>query len=407
MIFLKNAQYTGSKNRLSLFDLTIPKNFNGELILFIHGYMGFKDWGAWDLFGKSFEHQGFGFCKFNMTHNGGTIENGLDFPDLESFAFNTYSKEISDVSFLLTHLEKELNPLPHIHLVGHSRGGCIALLAAADKRITTVTTLSGISSITRRYEDKEMLKKWKETGVRYVTNQRTKQALPHYYVQYLDFIENQETLNIEKACKTLTKPNLVIHGDSDLSVPLSEGNEIANWSNSPLHIIEEADHVYGCKHPWTQTILPKGLAEVVGIISSFIVMNNPIYLSENNEIIKQLIDFSQLENGIKEVGFDFLIDLAKQLGLSKKELIGLFDKNNHTNTPTSESNRIIQFYRLCLMSNIDHKITQEELTNLRNIAISMGLSPMATEEVIKYLKENPGKGIPTNQLLQLFQANHN
>ena len=43
--------------------------------------MGFKDWGAWHLVQDFFTNKGYAFCKFNLSHNGGTVENGIDFPD--------------------------------------------------------------------------------------------------------------------------------------------------------------------------------------------------------------------------------------------------------------------------------------------------------------------------------------
>ena len=102
------------------FDLEIPEDYNGNLIVFIHGYMGFKDWGAWNILEKSFTYQGFGFCKFNLTHNGGNSTNGIDFPDLESFAKNTYSKEKNDVVYLLNEVQNHIPKNTLIHLMGHN-----------------------------------------------------------------------------------------------------------------------------------------------------------------------------------------------------------------------------------------------------------------------------------------------
>ena len=73
----------------------------------------------------------------------------------------------------------------------------------------------------------------------------------------MDFIEFQDELNIEKACISLTKPNLVIHGDKDTSVSIEEGVEIATWTNSPLYTIENTDHVFGSSHPWNSNELPE------------------------------------------------------------------------------------------------------------------------------------------------------
>jgi hypothetical protein len=52
------------------------------LIIFCHGYKGFKDWGAWDLVAEEFANNNFVFVKFNFSHNGGTAKNPIDFPDL-------------------------------------------------------------------------------------------------------------------------------------------------------------------------------------------------------------------------------------------------------------------------------------------------------------------------------------
>jgi pimeloyl-ACP methyl ester carboxylesterase len=408
MLHLKNAIYIGSNKRASLFDLEIPEDYNGNLIIFIHGYMGFKDWGAWNLMEKAFTEQGFGFCKFNLTHNGGTSTNGIDFPDLKSFANNTYSKEKQDVTFLLNEIQKHIPKNTFIHLMGHSRGGGIALLNHHDERVKSIITLAAISSVAKRFSDETMLKNWKETGVRYVQNQRTKQEMPHNYIQYLDFVEFKNELNIEKACKSLEKPNLVIHGDKDVSVAIEEGVEIATWTNSPLYTIEDADHVFGSSHPWNSTELPEKIEEIVTLVSTFILkqnQNKPI--SENEALMFQLTVMSKVDGEIKEIEFGFLLQIAQQLGLTKEELIEIYEKKISITPPKNEIERIVQFYRLCLLMFVDNELHHEELKALRNSAIRMGLQPLATEQVIAWLKQHPGKSIPTNELLRIFQINFN
>src|SRR5690606_15053818 len=71
------------------------------LVIFCHGYKGFKDWGAWDLVANHFAEAHFFFVKFNFSHNGGTMDQPIDFPDLESFAENNYSKELEDLDDLI------------------------------------------------------------------------------------------------------------------------------------------------------------------------------------------------------------------------------------------------------------------------------------------------------------------
>lgn len=266
----KSEKYLGSNGRFSLLDLEIPEGFNGELILFAHGYMGYKDWGAWNLVQQFFTQRGYAFCKFNFSHNGGTPENPIDFSDLDAFAENNYSKEVYDLQQVLNWLEKQFPDLPSIHLCGHSRGGGIVLLNAADRRVASVITLAAISSIEKRFSDSEMLHNWKENGIRFVTNQRTKQVMPHSYSQVLDFEENKEKLSIENACKSLQKPILIIHGDHDSSVPLEEGLEIASWTGTELTIIPGADHTFGVSQPWNSADLPPKLAGVCTKMLNFL-----------------------------------------------------------------------------------------------------------------------------------------
>jgi pimeloyl-ACP methyl ester carboxylesterase len=263
--------YTGSNNRQSLIDLIVPKNFNGELIVFVHGFMGFKDWGAWNLMQNYFTKKGFGFCKYNATHNGGTVENGIDFPDEQAFGENTYSKELKDLIAVLDWLETKITVPYKVNLIGHSRGGGIVLLASnEDKRIQRTITLAAICDIVSRFPIGEALEEWKKTGVRYVANSRTKQNLPNYYSLYEDFKANEDRLNIRKACESIKIPVLVIHGDQDTSVPSSEGKLIAKWLKTELITISEADHVFGATHPWGKDILPEKLGEVCERIYGFL-----------------------------------------------------------------------------------------------------------------------------------------
>ncbi len=268
---ISNSTYFGSNERQSLIDLELPENFNGELIVFVHGFMGFKDWGAWNLLQHYFTEKGFGFCKYNATHNGGTIENGIDFPDEQAFGENTYSKELNDLISVLDWLETKINVPYNVNLIGHSRGGGIVLLASnEDKRVKRTITLAAICDIGSRFPTGDALEEWKKTGVRYVANSRTKQNLPNYYTLFEDFKANEDRLNIRKACESIKIPVLVIHGDQDTSVPISEGEQIAKWLKTELITISETDHVFGATHPWNKYTLSEKLKEVCDKIYYFL-----------------------------------------------------------------------------------------------------------------------------------------
>ena len=73
----------GSNQKKILMDITFPKKSNNKLIIFSHGFKGFKDWGCFNLISKIFAENGFTFLKFNFSHNGTTIADPLNFNDLE------------------------------------------------------------------------------------------------------------------------------------------------------------------------------------------------------------------------------------------------------------------------------------------------------------------------------------
>ncbi len=101
------SHFVGASGRQSTFDMTYsPLRKKHDLVIFCHGYKGFKDWGPWNLIAKCFASRGYDFLKFNFSHNGGTIENPIDFPDTEAFAQNTYSKELEDIGCILSSVEE-------------------------------------------------------------------------------------------------------------------------------------------------------------------------------------------------------------------------------------------------------------------------------------------------------------
>ncbi len=250
---------------------------NQPIVIFCHGYKGFKDWGAWNLMAESIAKAGFCFIKFNFSHNGGTMENPIDFPDLEAFGNNNYTKELDDLNDVLDWVENYFENNLHVDtnqicLVGHSRGGGIAILKASeeDKRITKLITLASVSDFGRRTATIGDLKEWKEDGVKYVLNGRTKQQMPHFYQFYENFKANEERLHIESAIKRIEIPMLIIHGDADTSVSINEAKELHQWNqNSQLGIIKGADHVFNTKHPWNINELSSELKSIVDSAINF------------------------------------------------------------------------------------------------------------------------------------------
>ena len=267
---INNATYLGADGRSALIDLELPNKFNGNIILFLHGFMGFKDWGAWHLVQDYFVGHGFGFCKFNTSHNGGTVENGVDFPDPEAFGMNTYSKEIFDVKSVLEWLDKQLDEFT-VHIIGHSKGGAVSLLCGFQfDAIKSVSTWASIASIGERFPEGDSMTLWKRQGVRYIKNGRTLQQLPQQIDLYEDYKQNQDAYDIESICKKYSKPIFIAHGANDTSVSMDNGVRLAEWTGTKLQVIPEADHVFESKHPWNSDCLPSALLHLCSLTADFI-----------------------------------------------------------------------------------------------------------------------------------------
>jgi len=271
-----NIKLQNKETRDFLADALYPDT--GEkmpLVIFVHGYKGYKDWGAWNLMAERFAEAGFYFVKFNSSHNGTTVEDPHNFSDLEAFGNNNYSKELSDLGVVIDHFVKEPNvDDQRIILIGHSRGGGISIIKTfEDERINGLITLASVDTLERFPKD-EALENWKKEGVYYVLNGRTKQEMPHYYQFYEDFEKNIHRFDVERATEMAKAYVLIIHGthDESVSVKNAEHLHILN-PNSELFLVEGADHTFGAKEPWMENRLPEHLKIITEKCIDFINKN--------------------------------------------------------------------------------------------------------------------------------------
>ncbi|WP_420571084.1 alpha/beta hydrolase family protein [Kordia sp.] len=275
----KNNVLTRKNDKNILIDYFFKKNNQRKpIVIFCHGYKGFKDWGAWDLVAEAFAKADCFFVKFNFSHNGGTMEQPIDFPDLQAFGENNYTRELNDLQYVLDYITNnnfafsaEVNT-QKISLIGHSRGGGIVTIKAAEaSEVSTVISWAGVCDYASRFPKEEAFLNWKNSGVYHVINGRTKQEMPHFYQFFEDFQANAERLDIQRATKKLQIPHLIIHGTTDPAVPVEEAQKLHQWNpNSKLHLIENADHVFSARHPWNKTELPKDLAIAANTTIQFI-----------------------------------------------------------------------------------------------------------------------------------------
>lgn len=264
MITKSDFSLSGADGKLIIGDITFDdKNPNTPIVLFVHGFKGFKDWGAHNLVARYFASNGYRYIKFNLSHSGVPADNPKDVTDMETFANNTVSKELFDINAVLDFIEKAYGKETEINLLGHSRGGGLAIIEASnDLRINKLITWSSISSFNSLWK-KEQESEWKKTGKIFVVNARTKEQMPLNVTLLEDFEENEETFNILNASKRINIPWLIVQGDDDVNVPFEHAQKLADANpNSRLVKIEGANHVYGATQPYENETLPPLLFKV-------------------------------------------------------------------------------------------------------------------------------------------------
>jgi dienelactone hydrolase len=232
------------------------------VIIFLHGFKGFKDWGHFPLVADYLTRSGFAAVRFNFSLNGTTPKNQTEFVDLDAFGRNTYSQELADVSTVIDTIfwraGKEMNCDPRrLGIIGHSRGGGIAILAArADVRVKAVATWAGVCEFESRVNPPD-LEEWKKKGVVFTHNGRTGQDMPLNISLREDFYANKKKLDIPFAVNHMNIPQLIVHGTSDESVSISEALKMKEWNLLAQYVeIENANHTFGGKHPWESKELP-------------------------------------------------------------------------------------------------------------------------------------------------------
>ena len=229
-----------------------------RLLIFVNGFKGFKDWGFGPYLSEYFSKNGFSVLTFNFSHNG-IGDAATEFTELDKFAKNTFSREVRGIDEIISPVRNGFFDVAKdvkIGLIGHSRGGAIAILASSKRMdVSAVATWSAISKLDR-YSVRQK-EEWRKKGFFEVLNTRTNQMM-RLNVELLDDIEKNsgDFLNIENATKKLNRPLLIAHGDQDLAVPIAEAEQIYEWSdksNTEFFKLFGTGHTFDIVHPFNGT----------------------------------------------------------------------------------------------------------------------------------------------------------
>lgn len=273
MAKVKNLTMRGCDKRPITFDIFFSESrLPQPVIVYAHGFNGFKDWGNLDLIAEQFLASGFAFIKFNFSHNGTSPEQPEHFVDLAAFGDNNYTKQLDDLKRVIDWIHNPFNPyhstiaIDKIGLIGHSMGGGISIIKTAeDMRIKSLITWAAIDQCKTPWGNwsRKQLNDWKHEGVAYYTNGRTRQQMPLNYQLYEDFLSNCERLDILKAASQIKVPWLICHGTEDINVPVTQAYNLKKGNANATLFTISTDHVFGRRHPWNSIMQPSAMQEVL------------------------------------------------------------------------------------------------------------------------------------------------
>ena len=231
-----------------------PKGEPRGVLVICHGFKGYKDYGFFPHLAEEAARAGLVAHRFNFSHSGMT-NNAATFERPELFERDTWGKQIHDIT--LVHEAVKAGRLgayrgQPVAWFGHSRGGVTVLLTAArlgnEGPDRLVATASPHSACFLDDDQKRLLRK---QGWVASPSSRTGQEL-RVGVDWLTEIEaNPEAFDPLLAIRHIEVPILLIHGETDSTVPVSSSQLLqrASGQRATLTIIPNAGHTFNAPNP--------------------------------------------------------------------------------------------------------------------------------------------------------------
>jgi len=243
-------------------------------VVVVHGFKGFRGWGFFPHSCNALASDGHAVISFDFSLNG-VGPDGESFTRPEAFERNTLSREVDEVLRVLNEVRAGnlgFAPPRRIGLLGHSRGGGIAVLASREDAarhsegrgghggggrpghggLEALVTWAAVARFGTWSEEQKA--EWRRNGRIHVLNSRTGQKLPLGLGLLEDFETNRECLDVERAAReleTFNVPWLIVHGEDDPSVSAEDARQLATaHPSATLELIPGAGHTFGARHPF-------------------------------------------------------------------------------------------------------------------------------------------------------------
>lgn len=228
------------------------ENTNNAIVVMAHGFQSNKDSKKFIELEKIFNNNNIATFRFDFYGHG---ESEGEFENI------TMSEAKDDVLSALSYVKKL--GFFKIFLIGSSFGGLSSNLAASESQdlsgLVLICPVSDYERVLRESMTKNEISDWKEKGFTYKTDEKTNEKRKLLWA----FFENLAKNNGYISAKNITIPTLIVHGDKDTTVSLSQSKELVSViKNSTLYIVKGADHFF------TDKLL---FQEMINNVSKFIL----------------------------------------------------------------------------------------------------------------------------------------
>ncbi|MEO1236474.1 MAG: alpha/beta fold hydrolase [Planctomycetota bacterium] len=251
----------------------------GHLVI-CHGFKGYMDYGFMPRLADAAASWGLAAHRFNFSHAGVTRDfETFARPDL--FERDTWMRQVYDLSRVLVHISAYETPAPVV-VFGHSRGGVTALLTVGSRQsrgqlpgtgkqfdVGGVVTAASPAEASRL--DEAQKRQLRDDGRLPSPSGRTGQML-HVGRAWQDEIDaDPDAHDPVRAVAQLKCPTLLLHGDADETVPVSDLARFAEANaDAQTAVIADGNHVFNAPNPLPPDAeLPPQTAELFAHVERF------------------------------------------------------------------------------------------------------------------------------------------
>ena len=226
---LKHIEITNKEGRILRGYLTLPEEFNGDLVLMYHGFTGNKTEHAGHFRNLSRLLAAEKIASLRMDFSG----NGESDGEFSDFTFDTLIAEAN----LMLDYAKTISDVKRVMLLGFSMGGAVAAMVATKRyqEIDKMVLWSPAGNIL------EKIKKAFESGIKLENGN----VMMGTFELSKAMVESVNRYDVYQGIENFKKPVLIIHGRKDLAVNyLISAIYSVRFFNSHLFYLNEAGHGY-------------------------------------------------------------------------------------------------------------------------------------------------------------------